>query len=88
MSELTDKEKKALANWDKGNEGLVKSEAYFDVYKSQVICAIERNYHKEIIKFWQITDILPKGDKYLLCWKKRMFPLDDEGLEKIFGKEE
>lgn len=54
-------------------------------YKSTIIHAIEMQYQPEVLIYWQITDIVHNGDKFLTKWHKRYRPLSPEGLQEKYG---
>lgn len=54
-------------------------------YKSVVVAMIESNYKKEIIKEWQITDIIANNDKFLLKWRKRLSPLTNKEYNEKYN---
>ena len=88
MEQPTKEEKEVLGSWAESNRALVDRKVYRSISKRMILASIERTYKREIVKYWTITDVMPNSDGgFLMCWEKRMFPLDDEGLEKIFGKE-
>lgn len=54
--------------------------------KSTIINLIESAYKIEIIKEWGISDLVINSEKVLVKWEKRFRELDDEQLQKRFGK--
>lgn len=51
-----------------------------ELYKDSVIKIIERGYNSEYIREWGISDLIINGDKVLLKWYKRHFPLSDDDI--------
>lgn len=43
-------------------------------YRNSIIAFLETRYKPEIIKQWQISDVVINGDKFLIKWSKRILP--------------
>ncbi len=43
-------------------------------FRSSVTAFLETWYKPEIIKQWQISDVVINGDKFLIKWSKRILP--------------
>lgn len=43
-------------------------------YRRSFIDIVESTYRKEITDKWQISDIVPNGDMFLIKWVKRIIP--------------
>lgn len=41
-------------------------------YRNSIIAHLETRYKPEIIKQWQISDVVINGDKFLIKWSKRI----------------
>ncbi len=85
MQQPTKEEQKVLDEWNEMNASQTQHNVFYTTYKSSLLRAIESHHKREIVKFWVLMDFIPKGDEYVLCWKKRVMPLDDEDLKKIYG---
>lgn len=55
-------------------------------YRSTTIAVLEMQYKTEIIKEYYIEDFVANGDKTLIKWKKRLYPLDKEQLKNMYGR--
>lgn len=55
-------------------------------YKKSILSIIESNTSPEIIRDMYISDLVMNGDKVLIKWNKRLYPLNDDEMEKLFGK--
>lgn len=55
-------------------------------YKKSIISLLENNYRREILINWFVSDIVINGDKVLLKWDKRIFPLTDEELKSQYNQ--
>lgn len=51
-------------------------------YKTVLLMMVERGYKRHIVKEFAITDVVIHGDKVLLKWEKRLFPLSDDQLKE------
>jgi len=49
-------------------------EFWSEEYRSSIIAFLETRYRSEIIKKWQISDVVINGDKFLIKWSKRIIP--------------
>jgi hypothetical protein len=49
-------------------------EFWSEEYRSSIIAFLETRYRPEIIKKWQISDVVINGDKFLIKWSKRIIP--------------
>lgn len=72
--ELTQSGMEVLGFWTEG-------------HKSTVMLQIERSYARDVVRVWSIGDIVIHGDKVLLKWYKRLFPLTEEEIDAMHGTE-
>lgn len=54
--------------------------------KSTLIFILELRYKTEIIKEWFIVDFALNGDRVLVKWRKRLFPLSCEELKDKYDR--
>lgn len=54
--------------------------------KNYVFKLLESSYKTYVIKKWRISDIVSNGDKLLVKWSNRVFPLTDEQIFKNYGR--
>jgi hypothetical protein len=47
---------------------------WVEEYRVLVIRSIEAQFKPEIVKYWQISDVVVNGDKFLIKWSKRIIP--------------
>ena len=67
-------------------EGLETVGFWEECYKSSLILALEDRYKTEIIRDYQISDLIVKdNNKFLIKWDKRFQPLSDEELLEQYG---
>lgn len=66
---------------------LMEREIYRDVYTSQVYSALMRTFKTEIIRYWEVTDVIFNGVKTIIKWEKRLEPLTDAELFEKYGRE-
>lgn len=59
---------------------------YENIYKSVLIKLIEGRYKKAVVVNFYISELITKGDDFLICWKERYRPLTDEEYETQYGK--
>lgn len=43
-------------------------------YRNSIIAHLETWYKPKIVKYWQISDVVINGDKFLIKWSKRIIP--------------
>ena len=55
-------------------------------YRSSIIGCIEAKFKTEVIREWTITDFVSNGDRVLVKWVKRLFPLTDKELSEKYGR--
>lgn len=56
-------------------------------YKATLLKSAEQNYKTEIIRDYEIVDIIFKEDKkFLMKWVKRFKPLTKEELKEQYGR--
>ncbi len=55
-----------------------------ETYKSVLILQVERSYRRDVVRDWCVSDIVINGDKVLLRWDRRIFPLTEEELDKKY----
>ena len=66
--------------------GVTSTTFFIEEYRTIIINAIERQYKRGIIKNWAVTDFIPNGDKVVIKWAKRTFPLSNEQLKEKYDK--
>lgn len=57
-----------------------------ETYKKSAIQMLENGYKTEVIREWEISDLVTNGDKILIKWTKRYRPLTDEQLKEKYGR--
>lgn len=57
-------------------------------YKSTIILSVESAYKNSVIRDWFISNIVIDGDKVLIKWQRRTFPLTDEQIKEKYGRSE
>jgi len=62
-------------------------EFWYETTKRALIHGIERYYNGEVLRTHGIKDVIISGDKYLLQWYKRVWPLTDSEIIEKYGQE-
>jgi hypothetical protein len=55
-------------------------------FKSTIKLSIELTYKTEILRHYTVSDIIERGDKFLIKWVERWVPLTDEELKEKYGR--
>lgn len=55
-------------------------------YRESIKRSIENRYKTNIIKEWAIVDFVINGDRVLVKWAKRYYPLTNDQLLEIYGR--
>lgn len=56
-------------------------------YKTVLMATLLNRYKTEIIRTHDISDVVMNGDKVLIKWYRRMYPLTDEELLEKWGRD-
>lgn len=59
-----------------------------EAYTSSIKNKIMRGYRKGFIQQYYLDKIIPDGDRTILKWEKRMFPLTPEQLKEFYNPKE
>jgi hypothetical protein len=55
-------------------------------YRESILKVIELRYSTDVIREWTIIDFVTNGDKVLVKWAKRLFPLTDDDLKEKYNR--
>ncbi len=55
-------------------------------YRSTIVKNTELMYNTDIIREWQISDLILTGDKVLIKWIKRIIPFTKQQLKEQYGR--
>ena len=71
----------------KSHQDSMTHSGIFDEHdKDFILRCITLRFNTEIIKNWYASDLIANGDKFIVKWTKRLFPLTKKELKEKYGR--